>query len=98
MKEKGDIMTTEIASRVRAFIEDNFLFRADQEGIDASESLLEAGLIDSTGILELVGFLETEFALQMADDEIVPENLDSIDAIAAYVARKTSGAGQADAA
>jgi acyl carrier protein len=91
-------MTTEIAPRVRAFIEDNFLFRADQEGIGASESLLEAGLIDSTGILELVSFLETEFALQMADDEIVPENLDSIDAISAYVAGKTAGTGQADAA
>jgi acyl carrier protein len=91
-------MTTDIAGRVRGFIEDNFLYRTDQGELSDQESLLEAGLIDSTGILELVAYLESEFSLQMADDEIVPENLDSVTAIAAYVARKTSAAGRADAA
>jgi acyl carrier protein len=91
-------MTTDIAGRVRGFIEDNFLYRTDQGELSDQESLLEAGLIDSTGILELVAYLESEFNLQMADDEIVPENLDSVATIAAYVARKTSAAGRADAA
>ena len=50
-----------------------------------SESLLEAGVIDSTGVLELVAFLETEFGLAVSDAEIVPENLDSIGRIAGYV-------------
>ncbi len=77
-----------IAARVRTFIEDNFLFREDKAAIGDGESLLEAGLIDSTGVLELVAFLEQEFAIQMADADIVPENLDSIRAIAAYVDAK----------
>lgn len=90
-------MTTDITARVREFIDDNFLYRTDQDDLDETESLLEAGLIDSTGILELVAFVESSFDIQMADEEIVPENLDSIKAITAYIARKTS-AGHADAA
>ncbi len=81
-------MQTELSRRIRAFIEENFLFREDDTGLGDDESLLEAGLIDSTGILELVAFLETEFGIRMADAEIVPENLDSIRSIAGYVARK----------
>jgi acyl carrier protein len=78
-------MNTDILGRVRAFIEENFLFREDISGLADTDSLLESGVMDSTGILELVAFLETDFAIQMADAEIVPENLDSI---AAYVSRK----------
>ncbi|MGQ7792894.1 acyl carrier protein [Faunimonas sp. B44] len=81
-------MQTELSRRIRAFIEENFLFREEGAGLGEDESLLEAGLIDSTGILELVAFLETEFGIRMADAEIVPENLDSIRSIAAYVERK----------
>ena len=79
---------SDIQGKIRTFIEENFLFREDRDAISESESLLDAGLIDSTGILELVAFLEAEFAIQMADADIVPENLDSIQAIAAYVAGK----------
>jgi acyl carrier protein len=79
---------SDVETKVRNFIKDNFLFREDRSGLSDSESLLEAGLIDSTGILELVAFLESEFAIQMADAEIVPANLDSIQAIVAYVERK----------
>ena len=81
---------SEVETKVRRFIEDNFLFRDDRTALSDSESLLDAGLIDSTGILELVAFLEAEFAIQMADAEIVPANLDSIKAIVAYVERKTA--------
>ncbi len=81
-------MHPDIERRVRTFIEENFLFREDAAGIGANESLLEAGLIDSTGVLELVAFLEADFHIAMADAEIVPANLDSISAITAYVNRK----------
>ncbi len=81
-------MNADIRGRIRAFIEDNFLFREDKAAIGDGESLLEAGLIDSTGVLELVAFIEGEFQIVMSDAEIVPENLDSIGAIAGYVAAK----------
>jgi acyl carrier protein len=74
--------------KIREFIRDNFLFREDRESIADSESLLDAGLIDSTGILELVAFLETNLGLDIADADIIPDNLDSIDRIAAFVAKK----------
>lgn len=81
-------MSDAILGRVRAFIEENFLFREDMSGLSDADSLLENGVMDSTGILELVAFLEGEFAIQMSDAEIVPENLDSIASIAAYLERK----------
>ena len=74
--------------KIRAFIEDNFLFREDRAVLSESESLLDAGLIDSTGILELVGFLEAEFQIQVADADIVPANLDTIRTIVGYVEGK----------
>jgi acyl carrier protein len=89
------MINAEIERRVRQFIEDNFLFREDRAALGGGESLLDAGLIDSTGILELVGFLESEFAIQVGDAEIVPENLDSIGTIVAYVAGKQPAAAAA---
>ena len=79
------IREAEIESTIRAFIEDNFLYRTEQAQLSDSESLLEAGLVDSTGVLELVDFLETEFQIRMADEEIAPANLDSIKAIVTYI-------------
>jgi acyl carrier protein len=81
-------MGADILGSVRTFIEENFLFREDISGLADDESLLESGVMDSTGILELVAFLETVFSIQMADAEIIPENLDSIAAIANYLERK----------
>jgi acyl carrier protein len=81
-------MNNEILGRVRAFIEENFLFREDVSDLSDGDSLLESGVMDSTGILELVAFLEGEFKIEMSDAEIVPANLDSIASIAAYLERK----------
>ena len=78
----------EIVQSVRVFIAENFLFREDRDAIGDNESLIEANIIDSTGVLELVAFLEQEFGISVDDGEIVPENLDSIAAISGYVARK----------
>lgn len=80
-------MKAEIEAQVRSFIEDNFLFREDRSSLSDTESLLEAGLIDSTGILELVAFLEERFKIDIADADLVPANFDSIQAIVAYVER-----------
>jgi len=81
-------MRADIDRQVRQFLADNFLFREDRAELSDTESLLEAGLIDSTGILELVGYLESTFAIRMADAEIVPENLDSVRRIVNYVTGK----------
>lgn len=80
-------MTAEIATQVRSLIEDNFLFREDRTSLSDTESLIDAGLIDSTGILELVAFLEERFNIKIADADLVPENFDSIHRIVAYVSR-----------
>ena len=79
---------SEIEQKIRQFIAENFMFRHDRTELSDTESLLEAGLIDSTGVLELVGYLESQFQIAVTDDEIVPENLDSIRTIAAYVGGK----------
>ncbi len=75
--------------RVREFVTSNF-FVQDAASLTDSASLLELGIVDSTGVLEIMGFLESTFAVAVEDDEIVPENLDSIDRIAAFVERKRS--------
>jgi acyl carrier protein len=81
-------MASEVNSKVREFIKDNFMYRDDRADLADTESLLDAGLIDSTGILELVAFIETEFSIQMSDSDIVPDNLDSVDTIVRYVESK----------
>jgi acyl carrier protein len=60
--------------------------------VDGETSLLDSGIIDSTGILELVSFLEREFGIQVQDEEIVPENFENVRSIAAFVERKRSAA------
>ena len=80
-------MTDESKTRVRAFILENF-YVTDVMSLADDVSLLERGIVDSTGVLEVTAFLETEFGIRVEDAEIVPENLDSIAAIAAFVSRK----------
>ncbi len=81
-------MSDETQTAVRAFIVENFLFGDDSHPLPADVSLIDNDLVDSTGILELVGFLEEQFAIQIADADIVPANLDTIEKIVGFVARK----------
>jgi acyl carrier protein len=81
-------MSDDIKKEVRSFIIENFLFGDDAYPLEDSLSLIENDLIDSTGILELVSFLEERFGVALSDAEIVPDNLDSLDRIAAFVTRK----------
>lgn len=64
------------------------MFREEVEALPENASLLDAGIIDSTGVLELVCFLESTFSIEIADEEMLPGNLDSVDAISSYVKRK----------
>ncbi|MFC1534171.1 acyl carrier protein [Thermodesulfobacteriota bacterium] len=75
--------------QIKAFIVENFLFGKD-EGLNDDSSFLEEGIIDSTGILELVSFMEEEFSISIDDEELIPENLDSINNVVAYLERKIS--------
>lgn len=70
---------------IRTFIIDNFLFGDTASMPDDNASLLEGGVLDSTGVLELVGFIEESWEIEMTDEEIIPDNLDSVFKIAAFV-------------
>jgi acyl carrier protein len=72
---------------IREFIIENFLF-GEVNGLKDDTSFLEEGIVDSTGILELVTYLEDEFSITVDDEELIPENLDSIDNVANYLQRK----------
>ena len=74
--------------KVRSFVLSNFLFTQDQSKLADGASLLGQGVMDSTGVLELISFLEREFGITLADEEMVPENLDSVERICAFVERK----------
>jgi acyl carrier protein len=77
----------DIADRLRSFIKQNF-YAAHKLDIADDDSLLDRGIIDSTGVLELVAYLEKEFGIKISDEEIVPENLDSIANTIAFIQRK----------
>ena len=77
----------EIINTVRNFIIENFLFEED-ENLKAETSFLENGILDSTGILELITFLEEKYEIKVEDAELIPQNLDSIANVAEYVQKK----------
>lgn len=77
---------------IRKFIVDFFLLGEDG-GLAGDDSLLEKGIIDSTGVLELVAYLEETYAIKVQDDELLPENLDSIISIVSYLERKKQAVG-----
>lgn len=74
-------------NKIRQFIIDNFLF-GDAEGLEDNTSFLEGGIIDSTGVLELIRFLEEEYSIQVDDEELIPENLDSINNLLMFLNNK----------
>ena len=77
----------ELRKQVRDFVTTNF-YVADPKSLEDRTSLLDYGIIDSTGVLEVIMFIETTFGVAVEDSEMLPENLDSIERIAAFVARK----------
>jgi acyl carrier protein len=83
-------MGQKIQQQIVDFITANFLFDGSKNVLGQEDSLLETGVIDSTGVLELVAFIEETYGIKVEDEEIIPENLDSIANIVAYVASKAS--------
>jgi acyl carrier protein len=79
----------DIKKKLREFIIDTFLIADEDEELNDSDSFMQTGLIDSTGILEVITFLELEFSISVEDDEMIPDNLDSVDNLVKYVMRKT---------
>ena len=79
----------DLEREVRNFIVDNFLFGEDNGKLTGDDSLMEQGLIDSTGALELVTFLEGKYGIKIEDYELDPENLDSINKLVRFITRKT---------
>jgi acyl carrier protein len=74
-----------VEQQVRMYIRDNFLFDQNAPDLSGSQSFLDMGLIDSTGVLEIILFIEETFGLKLDDNEVLPENLDSIDNIVRFV-------------
>lgn len=80
---------TSIETDVRQYIVDKLLFGRTDTVVHGDTSFLESGLIDSTGVLELVAFLEERFHIKVEDEDLIPANLDSINALTSFVERKT---------
>lgn len=76
-----------IHSAIRQFVVGNFLLTADEQ-LDGDTLLMETGILDSTGAIELVAFLEEHFDIEIDEDEVIPENLNTINLLCAFVKRK----------
>lgn len=83
-------MTETIKDKVKNFIIENFLFGDASYELADTASLIENDIIDSTGVLELVAFIEDQFGIAMADADIVPANLDSLARISAFIEAKAA--------
>lgn len=89
--EVSNLRLNAVRDRIKAFLEEKFP-AARKGGLSDRDSLLEGGVLDSLGVLEVVGFLEHEFAIRINDDELAPQNFQSIEALAVFVGRKQNQA------
>lgn len=78
---------TELTTQLRNYIDETFLFGVDTDYAN-DDSFMENGIIDSTGVLELIAYLESTFGFKVSDEDLVPENLDSVDNLAGFIERK----------
>lgn len=88
MAETKTVNKLEMISTIKAFVIDNFLFGNESEMISNDASFMENGIIDSTGILELIEFVEETYSISVEDNELIPENLDSLRNISEFIFRK----------
>ena len=79
-------------AEIKKFIAQNFLFSDDANVVRDDESLMGSGTLDSTGILELIMFVEEKFQVKVPDEDMLPENFDSVSAIATYIEQKQRAA------
>ena len=85
-------MTDSLHETIRRFILENYLFTDDVTQLGLEDSLLGRGIVDSTGMLEIILFIAEQLGVKVADTEMVPENLDSVNRIAAFVTSKRKAA------
>ncbi|MFA6939907.1 MAG: acyl carrier protein [Clostridiaceae bacterium] len=88
MEEK--VTLEQISQKIRGFLFENYLFGYDENEFSNDSSFLDFGVLDSTGILELIVFIESEFIIEVEDSEILPENLDSVNCVSRLVYKKVS--------
>ena len=81
-----------VEAAIRHYVLESFLFTNDETRLQDDDSFLDSGVVDSTGVLELVSFVEETFGIVVEDQEIVPENFDSVAQLARYVHQKTERA------
>lgn len=79
-----------VEAKIRNYVLENYLFTDDQSELKNDDSFLEKGIVDSTGIMEIIFFITEEFEIEVEDEEMIPENLDSVNNIVAFVGRKRS--------
>jgi len=82
--------TSQIRSGIRAYILENLLFTSDDAELADDASLLDRGIVDSTGVLEIVMYLEEQFAIKVKDSDMLPENFDSVNNMVRFVSRATA--------
>ena len=87
------VIVETFVTEIREFIVTNFMFGQVGDGFTDEQSFLESGIIDSTGLLELVSFVEQRYGITIADRELVPDNLDSLRNISQFVMRKREAVG-----
>jgi acyl carrier protein len=84
--------SSSMEAEIRGFLAEIFFLGDDPASLPSDKSLITAGIIDSTGVLELVGFLEEQYAIRIEDEELLPENLDTVENIVRFVSRKRGSA------
>jgi len=84
-------MMEEASGKIRKHILENFMFTEDETALSNDDSFLEKGVIDSTGMLELIAFIGDGFQITIEDDELIPDNFDSVNRVAAFIQRKKGG-------
>jgi len=85
-------MSDVLRDRIQKFILENYLFTSDPSALGSDDSLLGRGIVDSTGMLEIIMFIEEQLGVTVKDEEMVPENLDSVNRIATFVESKRKAA------
>jgi acyl carrier protein len=92
-KKTKSMNIDDINEIMRRYITESFLPQAGLETFDDADSFMEKGIIDSTGVLELLQFIEGEFGIKVEDEEVIPSNLDTLQNLTRYVQRKLGHAG-----
>ena len=85
-------MADALLEQIRNFILENYLFTNEPSALQLDDSLLGRGIVDSTGMLEIIFFIEEQLGVKVKDEEMIPDNLDSVSKIAAFVASKRQAA------